>query len=74
VYGLVGRAADGGERGAAVGTTASLAGAGLLLGPALLGQVAAGLGLRSSIAVFSVLCGAMALLALRIPVVPKELP
>lgn len=67
VYGIVGRAAAPGERGIAIGSTASLASTGCLLGPAMVGQMAAYTDLRSAIAMLSLVSLAVGVLALRVP-------
>jgi MFS family permease len=66
-YGLVGRGAISGERGSAVGTVAALSSFGLLLGPAVVGQIASWTDQRTAIAVLSVGALAICLLAIRVP-------
>lgn len=67
VYGLIGRGAAPEDRGAVIGSTASLASVGLLLGPAVVGQIAGHTDLRVAIAALSVASVAVCLLALRVP-------
>ena len=67
VYGLIGRGAAPEDRGAVIGSTASLASVGLLLGPAVVGQIAGHTDLRVAIATLSVASVAVCLLALRVP-------
>lgn len=64
VYGLVGRGAAPADRGAVLGSTASLASVGLLLGPVLVGQIAGQTDLRVAIAALAVPSAAVCLLAL----------
>lgn len=66
-YGLAGRRAPADERGAVIGATASLANLGLLLGPALVGQVAQLAGLRAALTTLCLACVAVCLLAFRLP-------
>jgi len=72
-YGIVGRDATPDERGAVIGSVASLASLGLLLGPAAVGQVASWTNPRTAIAVLSVVAVAMCLLASRMPA-PAQRP
>ncbi|MFE5504760.1 MFS transporter [Amycolatopsis japonica] len=67
VYGLIGRGASAEDRGAVIGSAASLASVGLLLGPAVVGQIAGRTDLRVAIAALSVASVAVCLLALRVP-------
>jgi MFS family permease len=66
-YGIVGRHATPDERGSAIGSVASLASLGLLLGPAAVGQVASWTDPRTAIAALSVAALAICLLAFRVP-------
>ncbi len=66
VYGLIARRAEPVDSGAVIGSTTSLAGIGLLLGPALVGQLAQLTGLPTAIATLSAVCLAASLLAHRV--------
>ena len=54
IYGIAGRVASPQHRGAVIGTTASIAYIGLLLGPAVVGQLASLTSLRTAIAALSI--------------------
>ncbi|TCO47419.1 MFS transporter [Actinocrispum wychmicini] len=66
-YTIVGHAATPDERGSAIGSVASLASIGLLLGPAAVGQVASWTDQRTAVAALSVVALAICLLARWIP-------
>ncbi len=66
-YGIVGRDATVSERGSAIGKVAALSSFGLLLGPAVVGQIASWTDQRTAIAVLSVGALAICLLATRVP-------
>ncbi len=68
VYGLVGARADPADRGAVIGTTTSIASVGLLLGPAVVGQLAQQAGLRLAIAALAPCAIAICLIALRMTI------
>lgn len=67
IYGLAGRRAAPGQRGATIGLASSVAYLGLLLGPAVVGQVAALADLRTAIGWLAVVSIAVSLAALRVP-------
>ncbi|GAB2979290.1 MFS transporter [Saccharothrix stipae] len=69
-YGLAGRGAPPGESGALIGATASLANLGLLLGPALVGQIADRSDLRTAMVVLAPVCLVVCLLGRRTATVP----
>jgi MFS family permease len=64
-YGLAGARANPAERGAVIGTTTSVASVGLLLGPAVVGQIAEQTGLRVAIASLVPFAAVICLVALR---------
>ena len=70
VYGLVGRRVPAEDRGAAIGAVASVASVGLLVGPALVGQIAQGSDLPAALATLSVASAVMCLLAWRAAAAP----
>ncbi|MDQ3405320.1 MAG: MFS transporter [Actinomycetota bacterium] len=71
VYALVGSRAAQAERGAAIGMSASLAGVGLLIGPAVVGQLASWTDLRSALMSLSLISVLVCLLALRVSAGPR---
>jgi MFS family permease len=74
IYGAAGRAAPAERRGAVIGVTASIAYLGLLLGPAVVGQVASVTDLRTAIGALAVVSLAVSLAALRLPGAGKDRP
>ncbi|HEY2058050.1 MAG TPA: MFS transporter [Amycolatopsis sp.] len=71
-YGLAGRGAPPGTRGAVLGATASLANVGLLLGPALVGQLSGVAGLRTALLGLIPISAVVCVLATRIGPVPHR--
>ncbi|RZQ61111.1 MFS transporter [Amycolatopsis suaedae] len=66
-YGLIGRDAPARDRGAVIGSAASMANAGELLGPAMVGQLAGLLDLRTAMTSLIVVSVVIALLAFAVP-------
>ncbi|QMU68296.1 MFS transporter [Streptacidiphilus sp. P02-A3a] len=67
IYGLAGHRAPPGRHGATVGLAATIGYAGLVLGPAIVGQLAALTTLRTAIACLALVSAAVSLSALRMP-------